>query len=126
MGKRYLIDTNAVIDFCNGKMPENGRNLLLGINPEISIVTNIELFATKNISSQEYELLERFVVFSTVHDVNKSLIDKTINIRQNYKIKLPDALIAATALVNSLTLISRNTKDFEGIEGLAFINPYDI
>lgn len=126
MGKKYLIDTNAVIDFCNGKMLENGRNLLLGINPEISIVTNIELFATKNISLQEYELLERFVAFSTVHDVNKGLIEKTINIRQNYKIKLPDALIAATALANNLTLISRNTKDFEGIEDLSFINPYDI
>jgi predicted nucleic acid-binding protein len=126
MGKRYLIDTNSIIDFCNGQLPLNGRNFLMTINPEISIVTNIELFATKNISQQEYELLEKFVAFSILHDVNKYLIDTTIHIRQTYKIKLPDAIIAATALVYNLTLISRNTKDFGGIADLDFINPYEL
>ncbi len=126
MGKRYLIDSNAIIDFCNGKLPTNGRNFMMGVSPEISIVTNIELFATKNISSEEYELLEKFVAFSVKHDVNKDLIDTKIMVRQTYKIKLPDAIIAATALVYNLTLISRNTKDFDGIDGLQFINPYDL
>ncbi len=41
MGTRYLIDTNAIIDFCNGKIPENGRDFLLNITPEISIITHI-------------------------------------------------------------------------------------
>jgi predicted nucleic acid-binding protein len=126
MGKRHLIDSNAIIDFCNGQLPENGRKFLIGISPEISIVTNIELFATKNISQEEYELLEKFVAFSVIHEVNKDLIDTTIEIRQTYKIKLPDAIIAATALVYNLTLISRNAKDFDGIDGLDFINPYEL
>lgn len=126
MGKRHLIDSNAVIDFCNGKMPENGRIFLMAVNPEISIVTNIELFATKNISEEEYELLEKFVAFSIIHSVNTDLVNTTIDIRQTYKIKLPNAIIAATALVYNLTLISRNSKDFDGIKGLEFINPYDL
>lgn len=88
---------------------------MMGVSPEISIVTNIELFATKNISQEEYELLERFVAFSIVHNVDKDLINTTIEIRQTYKIKLPDAIIAATALVYDMTLISRNSKDFGGI-----------
>lgn len=124
MGKRYLVDSNAIIDFCNGHLPTNGRDFMMGLSPEISIVTNIELFATKNISPEEYELLEKFVAFSVKHDVNKDLIDTTIMIRQNYKIKLPDAIIAATALVYNLTLISRNSKDFGGIADLEFINPH--
>jgi predicted nucleic acid-binding protein len=99
---------------------------MMGISPEISIVTNIELFATKNISQQEYELLEKFVAFSVKHDVNEDLIDTTIMIRQTYKIKLPDAIIAATALAYNLTLISRNSKDFDGIDGLEFVNPHTI
>ena len=99
---------------------------MMGLSPEISIITNIELFATKNISQEEYGLLEKFVAFSVRHDVNKELIDITIKIRQNYKIKLPDAIIAATAIIHNLTLISRNSKDFNGIEGLEFINPYDL
>ena len=126
MGKRYLIDSNAIIDFCNGKLPTNGRNFMMGVSPEISIITNIELFATKNISQEEYELLEKFVAFSVKHDVNKDLIDTTIMIRYTYKIKLPDAIIAATALFYNLTLISRNSKDFDGIDGLEFINPHTI
>ncbi|MEA5259855.1 hypothetical protein VB264_18805 [Arcicella aquatica] len=64
MGTRYLIDTNAIIDFCNGKIPANGKDFLLNINPEISIITHIELFATKNITHEEYELLQKFVSFS--------------------------------------------------------------
>jgi hypothetical protein len=54
------------------------------------------------------------------------LVNTTIHTRQTYKIKLPDAIIAATALVYNLTLISRNSKDFDGIEGLEFINPYGL
>lgn len=46
--------------------------------------------------------------------------------RQKQKIKLPDAIIAATALVNDFVIISRNTKDFKNIEGLEVINPYKI
>jgi predicted nucleic acid-binding protein len=42
-----------------------------------------------------------------------------------HNIKLPDAIIAATALVYELTIITRNTKDFEKIEGLNVINPYN-
>ena len=126
MVKKYLIDSNTIIDFCNGNLPENGRVFLMGINPEISIVTNIELFATKNILQEEHELLERFVAFSVVHNVSKDLIDATIDIRKIYKIKLPDAIIAATALVYGMTLISRNSKDFIGIEGLEFLNPHNI
>jgi predicted nucleic acid-binding protein len=126
MGKRYLMNSNVVIDFCNGRMPENGRVFLMAVNPKISIVTNFELFATKNISKEEYELLEKFVAFSIIHSVNKDLVNTTIHIRQTYKVKLPNDIIAASALVHNLTLISRNSKYFSGIEGLEFINPYGL
>jgi predicted nucleic acid-binding protein len=45
-------------------------------------------------------------------------------LRKKYKIKLPDAIIAATAIVNDFTLISHNFKDFLKITELHFINPY--
>lgn len=124
MGIRYLIDSNCIIDFCNGKLTQAGKDLLLGIKPEISIVTNIELFATKNIEENEYLLLTKFVSISIVHPISVDLIQNTIYIRKNNKIKLPDALIAATALTYNFTLISRNTGDFENVTGLKTINPY--
>ena len=54
------------------------------------------------------------------------IVAKTIQLRQKQKIKLPDAVIAATALVDGLKLISRNTKDFKNIKGLEIVNPYKI
>ncbi|MFY8003432.1 MAG: PIN domain-containing protein [Chitinophagaceae bacterium] len=48
----------------------------------------------------------------------------TAELRKNFKIKLPDAIIAATAIVNELTLITRNTNDFKHINILRTINPW--
>jgi len=59
---------------------------------------------------------------SIVHDIDNKVIDKTIQIRKKYKIKLPDALIAATCLVNELAIITLNSKDFEDIEGINVIS----
>ncbi|HAL83190.1 MAG TPA: hypothetical protein DCO83_13965 [Mucilaginibacter sp.] len=50
----------------------------------------------------------------------------TIELRKKYKIKLPDALIAATALHYRLILITRNISDFNKIAGLKIINPHTI
>jgi predicted nucleic acid-binding protein len=50
---------------------------------------------------------------------------KTIHLRRTYKkLKLGDAIIAATALVHGFTLVTRNTKDFKNIEGLEVLDPY--
>jgi predicted nucleic acid-binding protein len=120
------MDSNVIIDFCNGKLSVNGKKFLEKIDPEISIITNIELFATKNISSTEYDLLRKFVEISVVHPLNSDLVKCTIDIRQNYKLKLPDAIIAATAIVLNLVLLSRNTSDFKNIVGLQLIDLYSL
>ena len=52
------------------------------------------------------------------------LFNETIALRKIQKIKLPDAIIAATALVHNLTIISRNTSDFKNITGLTCLDPY--
>ncbi|WP_394996139.1 type II toxin-antitoxin system VapC family toxin [Emticicia sp.] len=56
--------------------------------------------------------------------LDNSIVYKTIELRRLYKIKLPDAIIAATAIVFDFTLISRNDKDFENINGLKYYNPF--
>jgi predicted nucleic acid-binding protein len=123
----YLLDTNTVIYFCNSKLPEEAKTLLFSINPAISVVTSIELFASSKIPDKEKVTLKAFVALSTVYDhINTSIIAKAITIRQQYKTKLPDAIIAATALVYNLTLITHNIPDFKNIEGLQLIDPLDI
>jgi predicted nucleic acid-binding protein len=122
MGTRYLIDTNAAIDFL-------GRNLSLEanrrfgdiINEELnlSIINKIELLS---FPSPDKNLFD-FISFANLFYLEDEVVDKTIEIRRNFRIKLPDAIIAATAMVHDLTLLTRNTKDFQKITGLKFQNP---
>jgi len=59
-----------------------------------------------------------------VLDLTNNVVETCINIRKKHKTKLPDAIIAATALVYDLTIISRNTSDFKNIDGLTVIDPH--
>lgn len=123
----YLLDTNTVIDFCTSKLPVNAKKLLVSIEPKISVITRIELFASTKILLQEKETLEMFINMATVFDyIDEEIVGQTIRLRQLYKTQLPDAIIAATAIVNGLILITRNSKDFEQIADLQVINPYNI
>jgi predicted nucleic acid-binding protein len=67
-----------------------------------------------------------FVAFATIFPIDDRTTDKTIELRRKYKIKLPDAIIAATAIANNFTLITHNIKDFQKIEELQIINSYDM
>ncbi|TDB61346.1 PIN domain-containing protein [Arundinibacter roseus] len=64
-------------------------------------------------------LLDVFTIEVAGHN-----LAKTIEIRRKHKIKLPDAIIAATALVHHLTLVTNNVSDFARIENLLVVNPF--
>jgi len=74
-----------------------------------------------NLDKNEEAKFNLLIDNSIVHDIDNKVIDKTIQIRKKYKIKLPDALIAATCLANELAIITLNSKDFVDIEGLNII-----
>ena len=123
----YLLDTNTVIDFFNAKLPEAGKLFLMSIDePKISVITRIELFSSAKILTDERLRLEAFAKQIKVYDhLNIDIINHTILIRQTHKTKLPDAIIAATALAYNLTIVSRNVVDFQHIDGLRVINPHN-
>ncbi|MDR2593165.1 MAG: type II toxin-antitoxin system VapC family toxin [Fibromonadaceae bacterium] len=129
MGARYILDTNIIIYYLKGQMSSNiaafiEERLFLG-NPNLSVITEIELLGWKSASDEQIEVLKDFIKNSNVLELNENIKNKAIEVRRNYKIKLPDALIAATALVHDFELITRNTKDFENIAGLKIKNPWD-
>lgn len=126
MGKRYLVDTNAIIDFLNGKLPEAGRNLLADIEPVISIISKIELFSSTDISKEELLKLQALMDIALIYPLTDIIAENTIILRQTYRIKLPDTIIAATALTHNLTLITRNISDFNKIKGLEVIDPHNL
>lgn len=125
MAERYLIDSNVLIDAQMNRLQPKGRKFLTNIIDEdftISFVTYIEFLGYKEVS----ESTEQFIAFATVVEINKQIIDTCIALRKSKTIKLPDAIIASTALFQGRTLITRNTGDFKGIEGLKVIDLYKL
>ncbi len=125
MGERYLIDSNVVIDFSLNRFDKKSKEFLSKIidaESNLSFVNKIELLG---FSSVEPEIIE-FIEKSDIFGIDDDIIVRTISIRKFHRIKLPDAIIAATALTNNLILITHNTSDFKKIKGLKLINPYEI
>ena len=59
-------------------------------------------------------------------EISPEVITQCVMLRKSKKIKIPDAIIAATAIVYKLTLITRNISDFKNIAGLIMIDPYNM
>ncbi len=127
--QKYLIDSNTVIDYLNGKLPFNGTSFVNSIvdeEPKISVITKIEVLGFNLQSGEDYQIVVDFINDNMVYNLDESIINKTIELRKKYKIKLPDAIIAATALCNDLAIVSRNTDDFKKIKELKIINPFEL
>jgi len=92
----------------------------------ISVINKIELLGFAGITENEELKFQELINAADILDLDEDIVNSTIEIRKQYKTKLPDSIIAATVLVNKLTIITRNTKDFDKIEGLEVLNPYDI
>ena len=125
MEQDYLIETNSIIDFANKKLPSSGSlfvSKVIDINPIISIINKIEVQGFAHPNNQMIELIEA----STIIPLTDEIVDETIAIRKIHKIKLPDAIIAATAKTKNLTLITRNETDLDSVSGLTIINPWKI
>jgi hypothetical protein len=124
---QYLIDTNIVIDYLGERLPASGMafmNRVFDNLPLVSVITKIEILGFK--APGEYEqLLNNFMQDVTVLNLTDDIVAASINIQKNYKTKLPDAIIAATALVHGLTLLTHNSADFKNILDLALIDPYN-
>ena len=125
---RYLIDTNTVIDYLARKIPNEGMsfmNEVVNLIPNISIITKIEVLGF-NTSAENSLLLTSFMNDASIFDLTSEVADLTISIRRTHKTKLPDAIIAATALAHGMKLLTRNTSDFKHIAGLDIIDPYNL
>lgn len=123
MGKNYLIDTNVIIDFANNKLPKQCISFLANIidnDPKISIINKIELLGFSN----KTKPIILFVKTATVFELDDSIVKKTIELRKKNKIKLPDAIIAATVIIQKLTLITHNLNDFKNIKNLKVVDSH--
>ncbi len=120
------MDTNVVSKFLAANLSEKGIRFVSKVfdqRPNISFITQIELLCW-DVDKEIHLKLQSFVSDSNVLGISDLIISKCIEIRTKYKkIKLPDALIAATAIVNQYILLTTDEVDFIGIKNLKIKNP---
>lgn len=110
---KALIDTNILIDFLRG-VPEAKRELDLYENPLISLITWIEVMAG---TTPETEGPARaFLATFELVEIDARIAERTVQIRKANRLRLPDALIAATAQIHQCLLVTRNVRDFDPAE----------
>jgi predicted nucleic acid-binding protein len=120
---QYLIDTNIVSKYLSGLLPTGGERLLdsvIDAIPQLSVISQIELLSWK--SNFEIQVGE-FVGESFIFTLTDEVVEACVKLRRERKIRTPDAIIAATAIVNDLILLTDNEIDFQGILKLKIINP---
>lgn len=102
--KKYLLDTNAVIDALNKgfKFPNNEYL--------ISVITEIELFSHSNLTLQDRENLKSAISQFQSIELTSSIKEETIQIRQISRIKLPDSIIIATAINKNAILVTADKQ----------------
>lgn len=122
-GNRYLLDTNAVISIVNGN--EQLITLLESSSfVAFSIISIIEFLAYSNLTEKDITVFEKMVEESSVislRNTDKELINTITSIRKSHKIKLPDAILAATAIHYQCQIIS-NDKELKKITGLQILS----
>jgi predicted nucleic acid-binding protein len=93
----------------------------------ISVITKIEALGFSFSKAEEHKLLYDICNELEIVPLSDSIAEQTINLRANNRIKLPDAIIYATALVQGVPLITNNIADFKSLGNkVELINPFTL
>jgi hypothetical protein len=118
-----LFDTNILIDHLNG-IAKATRELKRSVDPAISVITWIEVL-TGAATRDEEAILRAFLANFQRLPVTNAVAERAAENRRQQRIKLPDAIILATAETAHRQLVTRNVKDFPaGMSGVRV--PYRI
>ena len=118
-----LIDSNIAI-YASQRRYDILFNFLENLlNRSFSIVTYIEALGYQRLLEPEKRSLEHFFQNSEILPLTDTIAQQAIALRQQRRMGLGDAIIAATAIVHSLTLVTHNTEDFRWIGGLELLDP---
>jgi predicted nucleic acid-binding protein len=116
-GSKYLADTNVLLYVISGNIAVSEY-----INDEfyISEITEIELLGNKGITDIQYKYRSKMIDNCTIVSLSEYIKRITIQLKQNYTLKIPDAIISATAIYLNIPLITAD-KDFIKIKELDLI-----
>jgi predicted nucleic acid-binding protein len=110
---KVLFDTNILIDYLNG-IAEAGGEIGRYDYRAISTITWMEVMVGADADNEA--AIRAWLRSFHVIDIDSAVADRAVEIRKDRRIRLPDAIVWASAQVHSLLLVSRNTKDFPADE----------
>lgn len=116
-GNSYLFDTNALINFFRG---DPSLSVFKKHSIVVSVISVIEYLSYTELSIEDKTLFNEFLKITEVVDISitqTQLLHTTTEVRKKYRLKLPDAIIAATAICMKIPLVT-NDRDFVRVETL--------
>ncbi len=111
---KYLLDSNIILYHLNGEKTATDFLIEHLDKCAISRITYIEVLSYP-FNDDDFKIVKDFLESFMIIDTNKEISNQSILNRRLKKIKLPDNIIAATAQVNNLVLVTRNVKDFNAL-----------
>ena len=124
-GNKLLLDTNILIYLSKRELVIDQVGLP-GDSLHISVITLMEVkgFAFK--TAEEEDFVNTLCEFLDVVHLDDGIIDEVIKVRKKSRIKLPDAIILATAIVSGCCLVTHNTDDFVAFSSMVqLLDPLD-
>ncbi|WP_162499828.1 type II toxin-antitoxin system VapC family toxin [Mucilaginibacter terrigena] len=119
-----IFDTNILIYLSNYTLTL--PNIILN-QASISVITKIEALGYAFKNKAEHELLVDLCDVIPVIPLTDAIAEATIDIRKKHRIKLPDAIIYATAAVQNLPLLTNNIADFKSLGNkVELIDPFTL
>ncbi|MEH2180427.1 type II toxin-antitoxin system VapC family toxin [Nostoc sp.] len=119
-----MLDSNIII---YSAQPENVqlRELIAEYAPAVSALSYLEVLGYHLLKEEQRQYFEEFFQVAQVLPISQNVLNQAVILRQQKRMTLGDAIIAGTALVYGLTLITRNTDDFRWIPQLKLWNLFE-
>ena len=102
---RFVLDTNIILYFLGGRLADSFPAGAYAI----SVISELELLAYPGLVSSEEQRIRDFLADVPITDLTQSVKHHPVNLRKRFGLKLPDAIVAATALALEATLLQRST-----------------